>query len=108
MRRLPLAWPLSLLLVFAQHGAVLHEVGHLSHASQVSHAAGGSSLSDPGAEDDSPCNTCEAYAQVANPAGGGHAELPLYLAPPGSLSTPAHAILTTDAPTACSRGPPHI
>jgi hypothetical protein len=32
MRRPSIAWLLSLLLVFAQQGAVLHELGHLSHS----------------------------------------------------------------------------
>jgi hypothetical protein len=31
MRRSYLSWLLSLLLVLVQHGAVLHELGHLSH-----------------------------------------------------------------------------
>jgi hypothetical protein len=65
MHRRSLAWVLSLLLVFAQHGAVLHELGHLSHSDGTSGAALRADLHAPNS---GLCPTCEAFAQVANPA----------------------------------------
>lgn len=105
MRRASLSWLLSLLLVLAQQGAMLHGLGHLSHAS---HAGGGTALTAVNAQDSSPCATCEAFAQVANPASGGSLELPLVLAPPGAVPAPRYSILVADTPTARSRGPPQI
>jgi hypothetical protein len=103
MRRLSLSWILSLLLVFAQHGAVLHELGHLSHGSHAS----GTSLSDLTSQD-SYCSTCEAFAQVANPAPGGAAALTLGLPPVGAIAACGHALRSADIPTARSRGPPQV
>jgi hypothetical protein len=100
---LSLAWVLSLLLVFAQQGAVLHELGHLSH----------------GDRDDAPalrtadvqiidgvCSTCAAFAQVTNPASGAAstfvASAAVYLETPA----PLYAIVAAELPTPRSRGPP--
>jgi hypothetical protein len=101
VRRLPLAWILSLLLVFAQQGAVLHELGHLSHGDRGDGPA--LSAQQPA---DSICPTCEAFAQVANPAAGAAdtfaACAPAFLAVPA----PSCAFLGADTPTPRSRGPP--
>ena len=104
MRRASLSWLLSLLLVLAQQGALLHGLGHLSHASH----APGTALSELNAQDNGPCGTCEAFAQVANPATGGSLALPVFLAPPGAVPAPRYSILVADTPTARSRGPPQI
>ena len=100
MRRSSLAWVLSLLLVLAQHGALRHGIGHLSHADR----AAGATIE--ALTDNSLCPTCEAFAQVANPgvaAAGG-----LAVSLPGLLPTPEprSAVSGTDAPTPRSRGPP--
>lgn len=101
MRRLSLPWVLSLLLVFAQHGAVLHELGHLSHDRGSAPA-----LRADLHLGDGPCATCEAFAQVANPASGAAGTLAasaaLYLPTPD----PVYAIVAADTPTPRSRGPP--
>lgn len=104
MRRASLSWLLSLLLVLAQQGAVLHGLGHLSHASH----ADGTALSNLSAQDSGPCGTCEAFAQVANPAASGSFELPRLAGAPGAVPAPRYTILVADTPTARSRGPPHI
>jgi len=92
---------LSLLLVFAQHGAVLHELGHLSRGD---HDAGAALSAQQPA--DTVCAACEAFAQVANPASGGTHTLaacaPAFLPVPA----PASAFVACDAPTPRSRGPP--
>jgi hypothetical protein len=101
VRRLSLPWVLSLLLVFAQQGAVLHELGHLSLGERDAGSALRALLPADG-----PCATCEAYAQLANPvAGAAHtlsAPAPVYLPTPA----PVYAIIAADTPTPRSRGPP--
>jgi hypothetical protein len=101
VRRLSLPWVLSLLLVFAQHGAVLHELGHLSLAERAAGSALRAQLPADG-----PCATCEAFAQLANPVAGAaqtlSASAPVYLPTPA----PVYAIIAADTPTPRSRGPP--
>ena len=103
MRRLSLPWILSLSLVFAQHGAVLHELGHLSHGDRSQGSALRAQLPADGS-----CATCEAFAQVANPASGAAhtlaASAAVYLPTPA----PVHAIVAADAPTPRNRGPPQV
>ena len=103
MRRSSLALLLSFLLLFVQQGAVLHELGHLSH----SDPAGVSALSaDSHAPNGAYCPACEAFAQIANPAA---AALPaVAVSPSGYLPTPdpRYAIVATNPPTPRSRGPP--
>jgi hypothetical protein len=102
MRRLSLSCLLSLLLVFAQHGAVLHELGHLSHAGHSS----GATLSELTAQDGGPCASCEAYAQVANPAAAGHAAPAVTPAAAAIMAAVCDTFRGADSPTARSRGPP--
>ena len=101
MRRLSLPWVLSLLLVFAQQGAVLHELGHLQHGDRGSVPALRAQLPA-----DATCATCEAFAQVANPASGAahtlSASASVYLPTPA----PDYTIVAADALTPRSRGPP--
>lgn len=101
MRRLSLPWVLSLLLVFAQHGAVLHELGHLQHGDRTQGSALRAQLPADGT-----CATCEAFAQVANPASGAShtlcASAAVYLPIPSSVC----AIIAADTLTPRSRGPP--
>jgi hypothetical protein len=105
MRRISLSWVLSLLLVFAQLGAVLHELGHLGHCER---SAGVTlRLAQPSAEGGI-CPSCEAFAQVTNPAGGAHAGSDA--CPPGLLLLVDRdsAIVAADTPVARSRGPPQV
>ena len=102
MRRLLLPWVLSLLLVFAQAGAVLHELGHLSHGDRGSTPA----LRGDVQILDGACSTCAAFAQVTNPAAGSAgtfaASAAVYLPTPA----PVCAIVAADTPTPRNRGPP--
>lgn len=102
-RRLSIAWVLSLLLVFAQCGAVLHELGHLSHAGHA-----GTTAAELYASDDGVCPTCEAFAQIANPASAAHAHVAA--CPPELLATPepCYGVAATEVPTPRSRGPPQV
>ncbi len=101
MRRLSLPWVLSLLLVFAQHGAVLHELGHLSHDGRAQGSALRAQLPA-----DSTCPTCEAFAQVANPASGAASTLSASAAVYLPTPAPVYAIVAADTPTPRNRGPP--
>jgi hypothetical protein len=95
---------LSLLLVFAQHGAVLHELGHLHNSA----TAGTSVGPDLHASQSTTCATCQAFAQVANPAGA--RALDFAACPSAFIPTPArcYSVVGADAPTARSRGPPQV
>jgi hypothetical protein len=100
-RRL-LAWVLSLLLVFAQHGAVLHELGHLSHGDRGSAPALHADVQIM----DGACATCAAFAVVANPASGAVNTLAAHAAVFLPVAAPCSAFVGADAPTPRSRGPP--
>ena len=91
MRRSFLSWVLSLSLLLAQHGALLHELGHLSHHGGT---AGMAAL------------TCQAFAQIANPVAAGTADLAV--SPPALIPArhPSYVIVGADAPNPRSRGPP--
>jgi hypothetical protein len=103
MRRLAFSWVLSLLLVLAQSGAVLHEIGHLTSGQHA-----GATLRAEPLNDNAGCPTCESFAQVATPATG--AAPSLAVCPTGLLPTPdpQYAIVAADAPTPRSRGPPQV
>lgn len=102
-RRLFIAWVVSLLLVFAQYGALLHELGHLSRAGHAAPATAELQAADNGV-----CPTCEAYAQIANPAAA--ASLDVAVCPDVFVSPPEpyHGIAAVDTPTPRSRGPPQV
>ena len=104
-RRLCLSWAVSLLLVLAQHGALLHELGHLS---QRTAAEGATLHPHAGVPESGLCLTCEAFSQVANPATAGAAQVAA--SPPALIPTPdpCYAIVAADAPTPRSRGPPQV
>jgi hypothetical protein len=101
MRRLSVSWVLSLLLVFAQSGAVLHELGHLQ-------PHGGTSLRADPLSESATCPTCESFAQVTNPASGGSPALTVAQAAIVPAPAPSHAILDAEALTPRSRGPPQV
>jgi hypothetical protein len=96
---------LSLLLVLVQHGALLHELGHLGSAE---HSSGPAVHADLHATGAAVCPTCEAYAQIANPVGASAHHVPAL--PPALLRTPdpAYAVSRADVLTPRSRGPPQV
>jgi len=101
-------WVLSLLLVFAQLGAVLHELGHLSHGERSSRVTLHLDQLDQQPAERGVCPSCEAFAQVANPAGGAchaSAACPAGLLP---VAGRGYAIVGADPPVARSRGPPQV
>jgi hypothetical protein len=104
MSRRSLTWLLSLFLLLAQHGALLHELGHLSHGS----AAGASLQAAGDVLDSGSCPTCHAFSQVANPVGAHVAGLSLSLAAIACAPEPLYAIVAVDPPPPRSRGPPQV
>jgi len=105
MRRSSLSWLLSLLLVLVQHGAVLHELSHLSHRDQ----SGAATLrAESHALNSSLCTSCQAFAQIANPAAGGAPVVAVCPAAVLPTPDPSYAIVGVDTPTPRSRGPPQV
>jgi hypothetical protein len=104
MRRFSLAWVLSVLLVFAQQGAVLHSLGHLSHA--ATHT--GPQLVQLQESDSGSCPSCDAFAQVTNPAGGCAPDLVVCRQRLLAEVAGCHAFEGAYALTPRSRGPPSI
>jgi len=102
VRRFYLAWLVSLLLVLVQQGAVLHEIGHLSHGDRSTAPA---LCADP-QDDDAICPTCQAFAQVTNPASGTAITLAQSVAAYPSIPAPVYSIVAADTLTPRSRGPP--
>jgi hypothetical protein len=103
MRRFRLALALPLLVLFAQQGALLHELTHVYYSA---HALSSELRQDQQLPDDSLCPTCQAFAQVAHPAVG-TATIQIspsapYLTPPD----PSHRVAAAEVPTPRSRGPP--
>ena len=104
MRRSGFSWIVSLLLLLAQHGALLHELSHLDHA----HTAGTTLHESAQRLESGLCLTCEAFSQVTNPATTAALHLPL--APAGLIPgpDPLYSIVAATAPTPRSRGPPRV
>jgi hypothetical protein len=105
MHRRSLSWVLSLLLLVAQHGAVLHELSHLSHGTPT---YGATLDRDNPPLEKTTCPTCLAFSQVANPA---TASAIVLAACPAALTPtldPRYAIVGADTPTPRSRGPPQV
>jgi|SRR5580704_16579725 hypothetical protein len=105
MHRRSLSWLLSLLLLLAQHGAVLHELSHLSHGAS-SHGAVLEQADQLPA--DGTCPTCQAFSQVANPATASTVVLAYSPAAFVPALHPTYAIVGADVPTPRSRGPPQV
>jgi hypothetical protein len=103
MRRSSLALLLSFLLVFVQQGAVLHELGHLSHGGPAGATA---QPADPHGVKVAFCASCEGFAQAANLAAGVAPTVAVRSS--GYLPTPdpRYAVIGANTPTPRSRGPP--
>ena len=100
MRRLILAVVLPLLMLLAQHGAVLHELAHLRPPPA---AARNQPLPA-----DAPCLKCLAFAQIGSSVGTEPVALPLLEPAHERVATPQPAVLAAAPPTARSRGPPTV
>lgn len=105
MHRRSLSWVLSLLLLLAQHGAVLHELSHLSRGTSTHGPVLDQSDQLP---DNGSCPTCQAFSQVANPATASAVVLALCPAALIPALDPSYAILGAETPTPRSRGPPQV
>ena len=90
------------LLLAAQQGAVMHELGHFS-AAQSAAVNVGSGVSD-GA-----CALCPAFAQAASPAFSHSLHIPLLVRTEVERSSePQIGVIDTAVPTPRSRGPPSL
>jgi hypothetical protein len=98
--RIRFALILPLLLVFAQQGAMLHE---LSHVHRVGTDQVGYEKNIPG---DKLCEACAAFAQVGNPAAASVAVLPAIAVVHQDVPEPTYSIVAAKAPPPRSRGPP--
>jgi hypothetical protein len=104
MRRLRLALALPLLVLFAQQGAVLHELSHIYYSG---HALGSELRQDQKLPDDSLCPACQAFAQVAHPAVGSATVYVPPSAPYLPAPDPSFRNAAADTLSPRSRGPPH-
>jgi hypothetical protein len=104
MSRRTLTWLLSLFLLIAQHGAVLHELSHLSSGS----AAGASLHADGNALDSGSCPTCHAFSQIASPFAAHAAGCFVPLVAIARVAEPGYTFVAVDSPRPRSRGPPQV
>jgi hypothetical protein len=104
MRRSGFSWIVSLLLLLAQHGAVLHELSHLNPV----HTAGTTLRESGHGLESGLCLTCEAFSQVTNPAAAPALHLPLAPAALIPGPDPRFDVVAANAPTPRSRGPPQV
>ncbi len=100
--RIRLALILALLLVFAQQGAMLHELSHIHNVGGKQVRYEGNFLADK------LCETCVAFAQVGNPASAPTVILPSLTAVHHYVSEPIYSIIGAAAPAPRSRGPPRV
>ena len=93
---------LALLLVFAQQGAMLHELSHV-------YRTGAPALeNDATLLDGKLCETCLAFAQAANPATGTMLMAPIVAVIRHVSPEPQYSIIAATAPAPRSRGPPTL
>jgi len=105
MRRLCFSWVVSLLLLLAQHGALLHELSHLVGEATTN----GATLRAPAqALESGICLTCEAFSQVTHPATAAALHVPLAAAALIASPDPCYAIVAANGPTPRSRSPPQV
>jgi hypothetical protein len=100
MRQVLKSLGLLLLLLVAQQGAVVHEIGHLAEISS-NEAQAGAALAD------TTCALCPAFAQVVTPAFSHSFHIPVLLRAALDRGTdPLYAAVDAAVPTPRSRGPP--
>lgn len=117
MRKLSLALLLPLLMLFAQQGALWHEIGHLSRGGAPQGVPTGVSADVPASASqqqqreqlkslDKLCETCLAYAQLASVAKTDVLPLDLLSFGFGFARIVAVLAISADAPALRARGPP--
>jgi hypothetical protein len=100
MSRIRVALGLVLLLVFAQQGAMLHELSHV-------YRTGSAGLqNEETLLDGKLCETCIAFSQVANPASSSLFVPPAVVTIRHVSSGPEYTIIAAGALAPRSRGPP--
>ena len=93
---------LPLLLVFAQQGAMLHELSHI-------HPVGSGQVRyENNLVAGKICDICAAFAQVGNPASASVAVLPAVAAVRHYVPAPLYSIVAAEALPPRSRGPPRV
>ena len=97
-----LALVLPLLLVFAQQGAMLHELSHIRPAGS------GQVRYENDLVAGKICDICAAFAQVGNPASAPVAALPAVAAVRYYVPAPLYSIVAVEALPPRSRGPPRV
>ena len=105
MRQVLKSLGLLLLLLIAQQGAVVHEIGHFS---EISSSDGGSGEAhSTAALADAACALCPAFAQVVTPAFSHSFHIPVLLCAALERGTEERFIaVETAVPKPRSRGPP--
>ena len=91
------------MLLFAQQGALLHELSHAYYSAQ---SAGGQLTTDRHLPDNDHCPACRSFGQVTNPVSGSQPGLHIPLAARLRVPERVYSIIGAKAPTARSRGPP--
>jgi len=102
MRRFRIALTLPLLLLFAQQGAVLHELSHIVRT------GGPQQRYEENLLQGKLCQACLAFEQVGNPASAAIAVLPAIPAVHNDVSAPQYSIIAAQVPIPHSRGPPRV
>jgi len=93
---------LPLLLLFAQQGAMLHELSHI-------HPVGSGQVRyDNSLVAGKICDICAAFAPVGNPASASVAVLPEVAAVRHYVPAPLYSIVAAEALPPRSRGPPRV
>jgi hypothetical protein len=103
MRKMFKTLGLLLLLMLAQHGAVVHELSHVCAASD------GELRTQSGEAADSACALCPVFAQVVAPAFSHSFHIPLLVRfALERVSEPRYLAISATVPQARSRGPPSL
>jgi hypothetical protein len=106
IRKFRLSFLLPILLVLAQQGAILHELGHLRSVATVAAPKGQFNAEDQDQLPGKPCEKCLVYTQLA---GAVTPHVPEFVSPVLTYDFNLQAELAqrfTDVPSARSRGPP--
>jgi hypothetical protein len=93
---------LSLLLLCAQHGAMLHALGHI-HRTATPELSSGAFPADGKF-----CQTCLAFAQAANPVSAALIVLPVIRSLRQQSAEPEYSVRAATPPAPRSRGPPAL
>ncbi len=106
IRKFHFSFLLPILLVLAQQGAILHELGHYRSAAILAARQGQANSQDQDQPPGARCETCLLYAELA---GAATPHFPAFIAPHLAYDFWQQAEVaqrSTDIPLARSRGPP--